>query len=124
MDLDGDGVSARQTSTPDNGHANKPEVPDKWEAYGYNTSITNADTDGDGCDDWVEIHDLDGNRKVDANDQLLIAKRFAGKIAPDPVSDKIFDVDKERHYQHQRRCSGVQEHLRSEAVGWLPGLPA
>jgi hypothetical protein len=98
MDPDGDGILCPSDSDSDSGaptHANKPEVLDKYEAYGYNSLISVADTDGDGCEDWVEIHDLNGDRTVDSGDVGTMNKRIAGKITSDPVSDVIFDVNKD-----------------------------
>jgi parallel beta-helix repeat protein len=61
---------------------------------GYTACINPEDSDGDGCADWIEINDLDGNRTVDSGDSLFVAKRFANWIPADLVSDPIFDVDK------------------------------
>jgi hypothetical protein len=104
MDPDGDGSKCPQSGTgdkdSDNGTgtlaAGKTEVFDKSEAFGYNTGLTQKDTDGDGCEDWVEIHDLDGNRTVDAGDGLAVAQRYAGVITGgDLASDLIFNVNKD-----------------------------
>ena len=53
----------------------------------------NKDTDGDGCQDWVEIVDLNGNRSAEILDVLFVAKRALG-VDPSPGSDVVLDVDK------------------------------
>jgi hypothetical protein len=78
------------------------------ERRGYTTCISSGDTypgwtgcaepmdsDGDGCSDMVEALDFNGDRRVNSTDVGLMNKRFAGKIDPDPVSDAIFDVNKD-----------------------------
>jgi len=95
MDLDGDGVVCPTDADSDNGHANKTEILDKYEAYGYNLSITAADTDGDGCDDWVEVMDVNGDRTSDSGDQGRMNRRIAGLILPNAISDLVFDVNKD-----------------------------
>jgi hypothetical protein len=95
-DPDGDGVTCPTDNDSDTAlPGKKSEVPDKFEAMGYNTLIANADTDGDGCADWVEIFDFNGDRTVDSIDVGLMNKRAANKIAPDIVSDRIFDANKD-----------------------------
>ena len=106
MDVDGDGVLCVITGNSDldsdNGSSTSPgaliktEVNDNVEAFGFGTSITNVDTDGDGCEDWVEIHDLNGDRKVTGADALVLAKAQAGSIpSGDPLSFDIFDVNQD-----------------------------
>jgi len=97
MDVDGDGGLCPTDGDSDTYMpGKKAEVLDKYEAFGYGTLIANQDTDGDGCADWVEIHDLNGDRTANSTDIGLMNKRFAGKIAnTDPVSEKIFDVNKD-----------------------------
>jgi len=99
MDVDGDGATCPGDSDSDNGglgHATKTEILDSIEAYGYNTIITNPDTDGDGCQDWVEINDLNGDRTVDSGDQGQLNRRAGGKIlSDDPVSEYIYDINKD-----------------------------
>jgi len=101
-DPDGDGMACNVGGgdpDSDNGFGTgavaKTEVIDIIEAWGYGTGVTNQDTDGDGCADWVEINDVDGSRVVNSIDQLLIAKRAAGMFTGDLNSDKAFDVTKD-----------------------------
>ena len=111
-DPDGDNSNCPGDGDSDSGsgglHANMIELLDQYEAMGYNTGITNQDTDGDGCHDWVEIHDLNGDRTVDSGDQGAMNRRAAGKIlsdcdggtypGPNPsscVSDRVFDINKD-----------------------------
>jgi hypothetical protein len=101
MDVDGDGVlcavSGATDADSDNGgvgHEAKTEVNDNVEAFGYNTSIAQPDTDSDGCEDWVEIHDMNGDRKVTGADSLYLAKAVSGSTpVTDPVSKDIYDVN-------------------------------
>jgi hypothetical protein len=50
---------------------------------GYTACINPADSDGDGCADWIEIVDLDGNRVSNINDVYSVAARA---FPPQPVS--------------------------------------
>ncbi len=61
---------------------------------GWATCVVPQDSDGDGCSDMVEVLDIDGNRRADIGDFLLLTMRKIGVTPPDPVSDGIFDVDK------------------------------
>ena len=81
------------------------ELEDKLEIEGYNTGAALSDSDGDGCEDWIEIMDINGDRAATGSDRLLLAQRLS--LIPvalwpptvtyryaDPVSDAVFDVDK------------------------------
>jgi len=97
LDDDGDGVCP---SDPDSdngglGHVARSEFPDRLEAYYYGTSITNADTDGDTCADWIEITDLNGDRMTNSGDTGMMNRRVALKILPSQPADKIFDLNKD-----------------------------
>jgi hypothetical protein len=100
-DPDGDGINCPTDIDSDNGTgtgaAAKAEVIDSVEAFGYNTLIANKDTDGDGCDDWVEIHDINGDRTADSGDQLALNRRVARKIAANPITDRVFDTNKDTY---------------------------
>jgi len=50
------------------------------------------DSDGDGCPDWMEMFDVNGDRTVDSVDQLIIAQSAAGLIDANPVQDAVLDV--------------------------------
>jgi len=102
MDVDGDGVLCALTGATDpdsdtaEGHIGSLEVSDASEAFGFNTSITAHDTDADGCDDWVEIHDMNGDRKVTGADSLYLAKAVSGSTpTTDPISKHIYDVNQD-----------------------------
>jgi hypothetical protein len=69
------------------------QIVDAVEAQGYNLMVSNKDTDGDGCEDWIEIVDINGNRSAELLDVLFIAKRALG-VDPAPGSDKVMDIDK------------------------------
>jgi len=100
-DIDGDGISciaATPDTDSDNGTGTGAvalaEILDGTELFGYGTAIARKDTDGDGCEDWIEIMDINGDRKTTVADQLLLAKRKANQIAPSD-SDPVFDVNRD-----------------------------
>ena len=108
MDVDGDGVACQSGTTvtdldSDNGAGSgltvpPAEIPDTVEAMGYNMMVSNKDTDGDGCEDWVEIVDVNGDRTANILDVQWVAKR-AFNAAPFVVgvpttSDKVLDIDR------------------------------
>ena len=82
-DTDGDGNagSSDQDSDDDYRHTSLATPPaggqvrlrDGTEGLYYGTSPVNRDTDGDGCSDGHEVADINGTRKVDSGDQLLLA---------------------------------------------------
>ena len=98
MDIDGDGFLCGNTDADsDNGTgtgaAAPEEIEDKVEAFGWATGIANKDTDGDGCEDWIEMTDVNGNRSANSVDVLLFAARcMAG--GPPTDSDPLFDINK------------------------------
>jgi len=120
MDPDGDGIACSTDTDSDNGTGSSAaaaaEVLDSVEAFGYNISLTNKDTDGDGCDDWVEIHDTNGDRTVNVGDSLALAKRRAGIITADPVSDLVFDVNRDKALN-----VGDSLSMAKNACGFKPG---
>jgi hypothetical protein len=102
MDVDGDGLACQSGSTitdtdSDDGTGSGTTPPvqivDSVEAMGYNLMVSNKDTDGDGCEDWIEIVDVNGNRSAELLDVLFVAKRALG-VDPAPGSDKVLDIDK------------------------------
>ncbi len=102
MDADGDGLVCQTGSTitdtdsdDGTGSLTTPpvEIVDAVEAMGYNTAVSRKDTDGDGCEDWIEIVDVNGNRSAELLDVLFVAKRALG-VDPAPGSDKVLDIDK------------------------------
>ena len=83
-------------SSDNNRDSDGDGIDDGIEVKGYATSPTKSDSDGDGCPDWLEIMDLNGDRSVDASDVSLLNERVAGTIpADDPVSESVFDVNKD-----------------------------
>ena len=95
-DPDGDGLlCGAGDPDSDNGAgagAAKLEIEDSLEAFCYGTGLTNKDTDGDGCEDWIEIADTNHNRTVNVADVLEFARR-GFNIYPPSDSDKIFDIN-------------------------------
>jgi hypothetical protein len=104
-DPDGDGTICPADTDSDYPQAGRPnlggEMADRVEGFGYGVSIISPDTDGDGCEDWVEVGDVNGDRAVDSGDQGQMNRRIAGIIASDCVScgscvaDRIFDLNKD-----------------------------
>jgi len=111
LDADGDGVSCLTPTgnigddDNDNGRfdivpANALlEINDQIELKGYYTNASLRDTDGDGCDDWLEIMDINGDRVNSVGDLSALAKRGSPSppvnFTPDPISDPIYDVNKD-----------------------------
>jgi hypothetical protein len=102
MDADGDGLACQtgssitDTDSDDGtGSGSTPpvQIVDAVEAMGYNLALSNKDTDGDGCEDWIEIVDVNGNRSAELLDVLFVAKRALG-VDPAPGSDRVLDIDK------------------------------
>jgi len=102
-DPDGDGILCPADDDNDNGTftgAGAPlELNDNIEALGYYTSIARRDTDGDGCVDWLEVMDINGDRVNSVGDLSALAKRGSPSppvnFTPDPISDPIYDVNKD-----------------------------
>ena len=108
LDPDGDGIVCPRTTTgdkdADNGASKAAnscspppcsEIEDTVEIKGYNTFASQPDSDGDDCEDWVEIADVNGDRAANAVDRTLVLKRAFGITPADPVSDAIYDVNKD-----------------------------
>ncbi|MGD0116387.1 MAG: hypothetical protein ABSC13_10395, partial [Dehalococcoidia bacterium] len=76
LDPDNDGIACQTTGGAvgdkdnDSGPSALPDVPDITEIEGYNTNPANKDTDGDGCEDYVQINDVNGSGAVDTTDLL------------------------------------------------------
>jgi len=100
-DADGDGLKCQIGSSivdldNDNGKGvgvAPDEISDNIEIKGYGTMAANKDTDGDGCDDWVEIADVNGDRVSNIIDVQWVAKRVFNVVGASD-SDPIFDLDK------------------------------
>ena len=108
LDPDGDGIVCPRTTTgdkdADNGASKAAnscspppcsEIEDTVEIKGYNTFASQPDSDGDGCEDWIEIADVNGDRAANAVDRTLVLMRAFGITPADPVSDAIYDVNKD-----------------------------
>jgi hypothetical protein len=59
------------------------------------TFPANKDSDGDGCEDWIEVVDLNGDRQANLSDVLLVARRAFNILPPDAISDPLFDINKD-----------------------------
>jgi len=62
----------------------------------YGTDPAVADTDGDGCKDWIEIVDLDGNRQANINDVYIVAARAYPPRQANTVETILCDLDGNR----------------------------
>ena len=60
---------------------------------GYTACINPADSDGDGCADWIEIVDLDGNRVSNINDVYSVAVRVFPSQPVSTVETVLCDLD-------------------------------
>ncbi len=102
LDPDHDGVNCQTTDNKigdkdnDSGPATYADVPDIVEIEGYNTNPANKDTDGDTCEDFVQINDLNGSGAVDTTDLLIVAT-YINKVPPavDATSFEVIDVNKD-----------------------------
>ena len=101
-DPDGDGILC-QTGTsitdPDNDNGKglgmaPDEISDYVEIRGYGTMAANKDSDGDGCEDWIEIADVNGDRVSSILDLQWVAKRVFNVVGASD-SDPIFDLTKD-----------------------------
>lgn len=88
---------------------------------GWSSCANPVDSDGDGCPDWFEIMDLNGDRKQTIAEPYLLARYVGGYVTRDPVSDKIFDINRDgrfnvgdlyliatSNYNYRRRYLGYQ----------------
>ena len=98
MNLDGDDTLCPTDSDSDNGTgtglAAPDEYDDKIEAYGFALGIGNKDTDGDGCEDWIEMTDVTGNRSANSVDVLAVAMRGMASGPGDAAGDLVLDLNK------------------------------
>jgi hypothetical protein len=60
---------------------------------GYNACINPADSDGDICEDWIEIVDLDGNRVSNVNDVYIVIARAFPPQPANTVETVLCDLD-------------------------------
>ncbi|MDI6858181.1 MAG: hypothetical protein QME71_07720 [Dehalococcoidia bacterium] len=114
MDPDGDGINCPRVSTPPPGSGDKDsdngasayagpscpptcntEVEDTVEIKGYYTGGAVPDSDGEACEDWIEIADINGDRVASPLDRTAVLQRVNNLVPADPVSDAIFDVNKD-----------------------------
>jgi hypothetical protein len=92
-DSDGDGLpdwfETTLGSDPHNADTDGDGVNDGVEVKGYGTSPASVNTDGDDCGDGQEIASVDGNSAVNSIDLLLAAQRFLRTDRP------VHDVNKD-----------------------------
>ncbi|MGD0766494.1 MAG: dockerin type I domain-containing protein, partial [Dehalococcoidia bacterium] len=93
-DSDGDGlpdnIEALFGSDPHNRDTDGDTIPDGLEVKGWGTSPTLKDTNGNGCDDNIEIADVNGDYAVNVTDLLWVAYAVGGQFA----YNADLDVDK------------------------------
>jgi len=94
LDSDGDGL---YDGTERGGYNTCAFTGDTY--AGWATCVVPQDSDGDGCADMVEVLDLNGDRRANVGDTLLLAMRKIypadGSTPPDTMSDGIFDINKD-----------------------------
>ena len=109
-DADADGLRSRgelPTSGPDvdndDGTAGIPaDISDAVEAKGWYAEPSKEDSDGDMCEDWIEMIDLDGNRQANLLDVIQVAQAVNANEPPgepEPPTEPSFfllDVNKDR----------------------------
>jgi hypothetical protein len=90
-DVDGDGHWGDNDADCDNG--NVIEFSDGVEFKKHGTAPGIADTDGDSCDDWIEIVDFDGNRVAGLNDVYIVAGYAFPSRPANTLELKMVDLD-------------------------------
>lgn len=91
-DLDGlgDDLEIAIGSNPNKVDSDSDGISDGIEYMGYNTSLTNVNTDGDQCKDGREIASVNSDELVNSADQLLIAQHFGTHNTP-----AVLDITKD-----------------------------
>ncbi len=91
-DSDGDGLTSAFEgiigSNPNDNDSDDDGILDGFEYKGYSTSPTTVNTDGDNCDDNVEVASVDTNTVVNSNDLLIVALNFTLTDRFNPDIDK------------------------------------
>jgi hypothetical protein len=104
-DSDGDGIPANVEaafgSSDNNKDSDGDGINDAIEINGWGTSPVMKDSNSNGCDENIEIADVNGDGWVNVGDQLIIAQR-AGRVRDDDVDpdppwnfSPAFDVNKD-----------------------------
>jgi hypothetical protein len=90
-DSDRDGIPANVEaafgSSDNNKDSDGDVIPDAIEIKGWGTSPVIKDSNSNGCDDNIEIADVNGDGSVNVGDQLIIALRS------NYVTDDDLDLD-------------------------------
>lgn len=97
------------------------EISDVVEIEGYDTNPALKDTDGDGCADWFEIADVNGDRKLSIGDVYLVATAPTGVAA----NDRVMDVNKDgKQSVGDNYLESVNSCAVKTGVGGCPQCPA
>jgi len=92
---------------------------------GYTTCTDATDSDGDGCADWIEVHDLNGDRRVSGADLLILAKAVSGSLpSTDPVSFDIYDVNQDGRLAGSDLLQIAKNNCLVKPWGGCPVCPA
>jgi hypothetical protein len=92
---------------------------------GYTTCTDATDSDGDGCADWIEIHDINGDRRVSGADLLILAKAVSGSLpSTDPVSFDIYDVNQDGRLAGSDLLQIAKNNCLVKPWGGCPVCPA
>jgi len=98
LDPSGSGTDCITGSDVTNSDNNGDGIADGVVVEGYNLAPASLDTDGDGCYDWAQINDVNGDGIVDSVDQLIVAQRGASILPPNTASDFFLDVNHDQLY--------------------------
>jgi hypothetical protein len=89
------GDGGADADNDDGSNGNPAEIADIVEVCGFNTGPSKVDSDGDGCPDWVEIADVNGDRQANITDVYVVAGMcVGGKPAVEP-DRTIVDLNKD-----------------------------
>jgi hypothetical protein len=88
---DGDNDNFRNAFT----NVFQPEIPDITEIEGYNTNPANVDTDSDGCYDFAQITDVNGDGVVNTTDIRIVAGKTSSSATYNAADWEILDVNKD-----------------------------
>jgi hypothetical protein len=99
-DVDGDtavskGDAGADGDNDDNSNGSPSEIPDLVEIKGFYLDIGKEDSDGDGCKDWIEIADVNGDRVANILDVQQVAQSALGGEATVEPDNTILDINKD-----------------------------
>jgi hypothetical protein len=72
------------------------EMPDFMEVRGFNTGPSRVDSDGDGCADWIEMVDVNGDRQSNILDAVQFAQSCLGGEATVEPDSTLLDINQDK----------------------------